>query len=62
MGLFKNMRGWMNVGQAVADRGSLQGQAEEFNRGRMIPVLVVSTVALPVVSPVTSNTLSPLRS
>jgi hypothetical protein len=32
MGLFKNMMGGMNVGQAVADRGSLQGQAQEFNR------------------------------
>jgi hypothetical protein len=32
MGLFKNMMGGMNAGQAVADRDSLGGQAHEFNR------------------------------
>ncbi|HEY0632679.1 MAG TPA: hypothetical protein VGC98_11535 [Thermoleophilaceae bacterium] len=32
MGLFKSMLGGMNGGGAVADRGSLQGQAYEFNR------------------------------
>ena len=32
MGLFKSMIGGMNVGQAVAGRDSLQGQAHELNR------------------------------